>query len=189
MILPRLRNALLLVCVAGAAACGRESTAPGDAADAKLPADQIIYGLNHVMTKDGVREAVLRGDTAYFRETADRTDLVGVTLDFYNENGLPAGHLTSRTGEYNLRTGALTARGNVLLNINGDGRQRQIETSELHYDIQGNRIWSDKPTVSREGSVVYRGNSFTSDAKFQNVQVQGASTSGGVPTGAGGIRF
>ncbi|MDQ3555808.1 MAG: LPS export ABC transporter periplasmic protein LptC, partial [Gemmatimonadota bacterium] len=141
------------------------------------------------MTRGGVREAVLRSDTAYFRESANEADLVGVKLDFFDENGAPSGQLTSRTGHYDLRTGAMTATGSVVLDIDMEGRQRRIETEELHYDLKGDRIWSDKATTSREGATVYRGSSFTSDARFRNVQVQGASTTGGVETGGTGISF
>lgn len=178
-----------LLCLA-LAACGGESTTPGEGADVEeLPADQIAYGLEHIMTKQGVREATLRADTAYFRESDADAELVGVQLDFFDENGARSGHLTSRTGSYDRRQGSMTARGNVVLVINRDGGERQIETEELHYNLGGDRIWSDKPTVSREGGTVYRGSSFTSDAKFQNVQVKNATTSGGIPTGESQTSF
>lgn len=186
----RVRLGLLGTALLAAAACGRDSTVPGTAAaGAALPADQIMVGANHTMTKGGVREAILRSDTAYFRESANEADLVGVKLEFFDEKGAPSGQLTSRTGHYDLRTGAMTATGSVVLDINMEGRQRRIETEELHYDLRGDRIWSDKPTTSREGATVYRGSSFTSDARFRNVQVQGASTTGGVETGGTGISF
>lgn len=172
------------------AACGGESTAPGaTVGDVDLPADQIAYELQHVMTDKGVRKADLRADTAYFKESDSRVQLVGVELDFFDENGVQSGHLTSRTGDYDRRFGAMTARGAVVLTIQKDGGNRRIETEELHYDLSGDRIWSEKPTVSREGNTVYRGSSFTSDAKFQNVKVQGATTTGGIPTGSSETAF
>lgn len=183
--LPRLGLGILLV----AAACGRESTVPDAGADVELAADQIAYGVEHVMTKSGVREAILRGDTAYFRESGREVDLLGVSLEFFDPSGTQSGQLTARSGEYEPSSSAMTARGNVVLIVRTDNGERRIETEELHYDLRQNRIWSDQPTVSREGGVVYRGDSFTSDTQFRNLRVQGASTSGGVPTGNAGITF
>ncbi|CAN5328650.1 hypothetical protein BH20GEM2_BH20GEM2_07920 [soil metagenome] len=187
----RYRHRLLpLVLLWGVTACSGESTVPVEAgANERLAADQIIYGMTHQVTRDGVREATLRADTAFFKESQNRADLVGVNLEFYDVNGQPSGRLTSRTGEYAFRAGSMIARGNVILDVNANGRQRRIETEELHYDLESDRIWSDLPTTSREGSTVYRGTSFESDAKFENVQIKGASTSGGIRTGSSETSF
>ncbi|HEX2093873.1 MAG TPA: LPS export ABC transporter periplasmic protein LptC [Longimicrobiaceae bacterium] len=174
------------------AACAEETSVPTQQDPlAQLNVDQVIYGLEHVMTTRGVRKAILHGDTAYFRDADSRVDLKGVKLDFFNETtGATTGTLTSRTGEYDMRTGAMTARGNAVLTLQGPSGTRTISSEELNYDVQGDRIWSDKPTVMREGGREVRGTSFQSDTKFQNVTVQTPRATGPGPGGSGGgIRF
>ncbi|CAN5858178.1 hypothetical protein BH23GEM3_BH23GEM3_08640 [soil metagenome] len=173
------------------AACGTDATTPttSDAAE-NLAADQIIYGLQHVMTKDGVRQALLEGDTAYLRQIGEQIDLIGVRLTFFDENGRQSGTLTSNTGTYDLRGSSMVAEGNAVLRTDGEQGERVIETEKLHFDVQGDRLWSDEPVVMREGGSVVRGTSFRSDARFQNVTVTRAQTSGTAPPSReGGISF
>ncbi len=192
--MPRLLRFLLVPGLVLLAACGKEAAVPTQQDRlAKLNVDQVIYGLEHVMTTGGVRKANLHGDTAYFKDADSRVDLKGVRLDFFNETtGAGSGSLTSRTGKYDMRTGAMTANGNAVLTIQGEKGPRVITSEELNYDVAGNRIWSSKPTVMKEnGKEVGRGTSFESDAKFQNLTVRNAQGSGPAPTGSGGgpVRF
>lgn len=181
---------LLLVAALAVGGCGSESTTPSAVTDASdLPADQIVYALRHNMTKDGIRTGVLTSDTAYMYETGQNLDLRGVSLEFYGDTGAPTGTLTSRTGEYELRTGSFVARGEVVLVTQGPNGSRRLETEELHYDVRGDRLWSDQPFVLVEGGRTTRGNSFRSDASFRNWEVAGARTEGGLPSGGSGISF
>ncbi|HEV2150670.1 MAG TPA: LPS export ABC transporter periplasmic protein LptC [Longimicrobiaceae bacterium] len=188
--MPRIHRTVVLAGLVLAAACRQETTVPTQQDRlAELNVDQVIYGLQHVVTNQGVRKAVMSGDTAYFRDADSSVDLKGVKLDFFNETtGATAGTLTSRTGKYDMRTGAMTATGNAVLTLQGPEGTRTISSEELHYDVQGNRIWSDKPTVMREGAREVRGTSFESDAKFQSVRVHRAEVSGPAP-GGGEVRF
>lgn len=164
--------------------CDRDSTTPSVITDAaSLPADNVILGVEHTMTKDGVRTGLLNSDTAYLYETSREMDLRGVALQFYADNGAPSGTLTSTSGEYDIATGSFVARGDVLLVTHGPEGERRVETEELHYDVSGDRLWSDVPFVMREGGRTTRGTSFRSDAEFRNWSVTGAETSGGLPGG------
>jgi LPS export ABC transporter protein LptC len=175
----------LLLALAG---CGSGATTPSTSAvPDSLPTDQIIYGLQHVMTKEGVRQAILYGDTAYLKQAGDQIDLVGVRLTFFDENGRESGDLRSETGTYDVRAGSMVAEGNAVLRTDGEGGERVLETEKLHFDVTGDRLWSDVPVVMREGGNVIRGTSFRSDARFQNVTVTRAQTSGtGTQNGRGG---
>lgn len=188
-----------LCLVLALAACGTEATAPpATERSGNLQADQIMYDFQHNMTAAGVRKALLAGDSAYVREGNAQIDVMGVRLTFFAENGSKSGDLTSRTAEYDLRSGSMIARGNAVLNTLG-GVGRKVESEELHFDLKGDRIWSDKPTVMRQGASVVQGTSFRSDTKFQNVSVSSATSSGPPPPGvapgsgsassSGGIRF
>ena len=170
--------------------CGSQATTPSAATDVtQMPADQVIYTLNHVMTKDGIRTAVLNGDTAYLFEDGRRFDLMGVRLQFYTENGSESGVLTSTTGEYNLANGLFIARGDVVLITQTPEGSRRLETEELHYDVTGDRLWSEMDFVLVENGRTTRGSSFRSDANFRTWEVTGARTEGGIVQGGGGISF
>jgi len=174
------------------AACEKETVVPTQRDSlAKMNVDQVIYGLEHIMTTGGVRKANLHGDTAYFRDSDSRVDLKGVKLDFFNETtGATSGSLTSKTGKYDMRTGAMTATGNAVLTVQGPSGTRTVTSEELNYDVAGNRIWSDKPTVMKENGREVRGASFESDAKFQNLTVRNAQGTGPGPSQSGGqVRF
>lgn len=174
------------------AGCGSESTTPAAVTDAsQLPADQLIEGLRHNMTKDGIRSGVLEADTALLFETGRKLDMRVVELQFFGESGRQTGTLTSETGVYDISTGNFVARGDVVLVTQGpNGEERRLETDELHYDVKGDRLWSDQPFVLTEGGRVTRGQRFRSDASFQTWEVTGAKTEGGLPqAGTSGISF
>ena len=190
--MPRLLRSLAVPALVLLAACGQETVVPTQQDRlAKMNVDQVIYGLEHVMTTGGVRKANLHGDTAYFKDADSRVDLKGVKLDFFNETtGATSGSLTSKTGKYDMRTGAMTATGNAVLTVQGAEGTRTVSSEELNYDVAGNRIWSDKPTVMKEGGREVRGASFESDAKFQNLTVRNAKGTGPGPSQGGGqVRF
>ncbi len=177
---------LLIFAAALLGACADDSTTPSATANVEeLPTDDVVYGIHQVMTKDGVRTGVMDSDTAYMQESGEHLDLRGVHITFYNEVGVQSGTLTSRTGDYDMNSGAFVARGNAVLVTQG-ADPRRIESEELHYDVKGDRLWTDKPFVMRQGDQVTRGQNFRSDSKFQNFTVTGATTTGGLPKGAVG---
>jgi LPS export ABC transporter protein LptC len=182
----------LILALVVAGACRDGATTPSAAAaEQELAADQIMYDVRHNMTNAGIRRAVLHGDTAFLRDGGAKIDIVGVRMHFFDENGRESGDLTSRTGTYQLRAGNMVAEGGAVLRTFGaQGEQRSIETEQLHFDVNGDRLWSDVPVVMREGTQIVRGTSFTSDGRFQNVRVTRAQTQG-TPSESrpGGISF
>jgi LPS export ABC transporter protein LptC len=177
----RLRSSFLLLALAATTGCQAETTTPA-ASIAELPADQIVYGLRHTMTQEGIRKAFLRGDSAYVRDEGRRFDLNGVNLEFFDEAGRRGGDLTSLTGEYVTTSGVFIARGSVVLITQGPRGTRRLETEELHYDPTADRIWSPVPFVMREAGETSRGQSFNSDSEFRNFTIQGAQ--GSIPSGS-----
>jgi LPS export ABC transporter protein LptC len=181
---------IVIVLAAGAAACGSQTTTPSAVTDAEgLPADNVILGVEHNMTNEGIRTGVLHSDTAFLYESSRRMDLRGVRIQFYGDTGVETGTLTSTTGEYDVGTGSFVARGDVVLITDGPDGERRLETEELHYDVERDRLWSDVPFVMREGGAITRGTSFRSDSQFRTWSVTGAETEGGIPQGRSGVSF
>jgi LPS export ABC transporter protein LptC len=162
----------------GAAASGCEAvTVPMRTTDrAELPADQVIHGLRNTLTNNGVREAELRADSAYLHAGSGALDLMNVELHFYDEQGRERGKLTSETGEYDQVTGGMVARGSVVLVLYGD-QPREITGEELNFNLNQDRIWSDRAVVLKEGGVTVSGEGLDANASFTNVKLRNASTS------------
>jgi hypothetical protein len=114
-----------------------------------MPADQIIYGCVHIMTRRGSARRSQRRQRLRPRGTRQRFDLNGVNLEFFDDHGRPSGELTSRGRVH--RAGLFVARGHVVLITQGQRGNRALETEELHYDPNGDQIWSPVPFVMREG--------------------------------------
>lgn len=161
------------------AGCRQESVAPSGADTEEMPADQIVIGIEHTMTENGVKQAVLSGDTAYLHEASERWDLVGVRAGFFDEAGRESGHLTSATGEYSSQTGDFVARGNVVLITQTEEGTREIRTEELFYELAEDRLWSEVPVVIIENGRTTRGSSFRYDATTETWSIADAQTSGG----------
>jgi len=181
--------ALLASAALAAGGCAKDAPPP-TATTAEVTASQVMYNLHQRITKLGVLKVDLHGDTATTMPNDPHVQLKGVRLKFYDETGKLAGNVTSRTGEYDMATSAMIARGNVLMILNGAQGKRTIKTEELYYDQRGDKVWSDKPTTMIENGQTYHGTSFTSNTGFTNLTVQNLTTSGMNPNGGGGgLRF
>jgi LPS export ABC transporter protein LptC len=142
-----------------------------------IEADQIVVGMEQFVTESGRLKAVLRGDTAFIFEDSAKAHVKKVDMRLFDEAGKESAQLTSKSGVFNNSTQAMVARGSVVLITRG-AEARTIETEELHYDPNTKRVWSTKPTVMRSRTAVLRGTGFTSDERFENVQVTNASGRG-----------
>lgn len=165
-----MRRGFLLAGVALLTACGGGDQGPVVGGDlVTLSADKIIVGVRHYITSNGIRQALLLADTAYFYDDGAPIDFRSVELTIYGEAGGIAAILTSETATLDPRTEAMIARGNVVVVAPED--DQRLETDELHYDPGADRLWSDHPTtLIREGRVT-RGDGFSSDGRGQNVTV------------------
>ena len=182
------RPILLAACLL--AGCQQSSTTPSATANTdSLPAQQMLYGLHHVVTKDGIRSSVLDADTAYMHEGAETLFLSGVRLSFFAADGTESGTLTSRKGEYDPTGGLFVAREDVVLVTRGANGERRIETDELSYQVKSDELWSNQPFVMTENGRTTRGASFKSNGRFSNFSIESANTSGGLPTEETGISF
>src|ERR1044072_390169 len=114
------------------AACGPAPTNP-TTGTIEADASQVTYDMNMRVTENGILKADLFADTAITPVGETRTQMKKVRLTFFNP-GEPPSKLTSKTGEYDQVSGAMIARGNVVLIVPGDKGLRTIKSEELHWD-------------------------------------------------------
>lgn len=166
----RIAGACALVAVLGA--CDdptNTNIAPAELTE--IDADNVLYGMTSFLTASGVREGRVEADTAFFYADSAKVYLRRMELIFYHEDGRARATVTALRGTMDTNTDAMLAQGNVVLIVHADGRR--IETSELHYDPQRDRIWSDSATVQTlADGRVSRGTAFESDMEFTNVRIQ-----------------
>jgi LPS export ABC transporter protein LptC len=103
-------------------------------------ADQMIFGLDHALTTNGVRRAQLHADTAYFYDEGNRIELRRLNTTFFSAEGVKNGTMVSDVGTYDVRTQKLDGRGNVRV-VSEDGRK--LTSPHLVYDRSLNQITSD----------------------------------------------
>ncbi len=122
------------------------------------------------LTSQGVRQGRIDADTAYVYNDSSSIQLQGMHVIFYAEDGQERANVVAERGELDQVSDRMIARGNVVLIIRADGRK--IESPELQYDPDRDRIWSDSATVmTMADGRVTRGTAFESDLSFENVNV------------------
>ena len=184
-----MRGVMGMLAVCAALAACKAAPAAGGPVEANADPTQRTYGMNLKLTEGGILKADLFGDTAFTKPNTEVTELKGVKLTFFDSQGKKPGKLTSRTGEYDARTGVMTARGNVILITQNDkGEERIIRSEELFYDQRGDRVWSDRETIIDEAGRHAVTDGFTSDTRFQNMRGKNAKSTGiRVNAGEGGL--
>jgi LPS export ABC transporter protein LptC len=153
-------------------ACGTEFDTPvADEALQAMDADYVAFGMSSYVTALGVREARIEADTAYIYETESTAVLRQMTLVFYDELGNERATVSGKAGDWNQESNRMVARGDVVLFIHTDSST--IESQEIYYEPDLDRIWSDSSTVRtmKDGSVT-SGTAFESDMSFENLVIQ-----------------
>jgi LPS export ABC transporter protein LptC len=164
-------RAIILIVFIALVAC-RGATEPATGFYESLPADQVLMGVNHAVTVDGIRRSLLRSDTTLVFNDSAAVQLRGVNLEIYGEEGNLRATLTSLAGTLNQNTNQMVARGNVVLIVHGP-QGRTVWTEELHYDPGQKRIWSDVRTRTRtDRGENLTGEGFSSDEEFRNFQIR-----------------
>jgi LPS export ABC transporter protein LptC len=160
----------VLVVLVIAMACGR-SAGPPTTAVAADSADQVLFGLTHNLTIDGVLRVRLEADTAYFYDPTQTAELFGVTVEFLSPEGKLTTTLTSREGTYFWRMGDMEARGNVVA-VTPD--RKELKTEILHYNRGRHEISGPAAFVFNGPGRHLEGDGFTADPEFENVEATGA---------------
>ena len=77
---------LFVALVAAACSAGDQGPVAGEEY-ARLKADNVVVGLEQFVTKDGIRQAVLRADTGFVFEETSRVELAKVHLTLFRATG------------------------------------------------------------------------------------------------------
>ncbi len=133
--------------------------------------DQVVENGEHLITEQGVKKALLTAEQLYFYNQTGKVFGDTVQVEFYDETGAFVSLLTAETGEMDQSSRKMIARGNVFVR----GRDSTIKTEELHYDPQGDRIYSQVETEINQRGNVIRGSGVESDPALKEVRIQGGS--------------
>lgn len=150
-----------------------------------MGADQVMVGLTHNMTREGVLQGELRADTAYVFSDNSTVHLRSVDVTFYDDRGQPDSRLTADSGQYNLQTGDMEAHGDVV--VRDTAEEQRLETPRLVYEALRNDLSTDTTFVWRRGGEVVRGTGLLTDPSFSDVRIEqpsGTRPSGTPPPGA-----
>ena len=151
-------------------ACGERDEPPiAEAEIANMGADQVMFGIEHYITANGVVRGLLRADTAFMYEDSALVRVRPVNLTLYDEQGEVAGEVTARAGRLDTRTQNMIATGDVV--VESEERGQRIETEELHFDPQGDRVWSTVATTLHRDGTTLRGTGFTSNTRLTDTRL------------------
>jgi LPS export ABC transporter protein LptC len=139
--------------------------------EARVP-DQIIEQGTHILTRDGVKKAVMTARRIYFYNAEGAVDSDSVRVTFFDANGVEESWLTADHGQVDQRTNDMTARGKVLV-VSKDGSR--IQGDELRYDATRDLIVSDKPVTIFERNNKIQGKGVEADPGLTNIRMSGTS--------------
>jgi len=153
--------ATLLIAAATSAACTDTSTPPPVYGTRPTDsAEQVMFGMDFVLTNKGVQQAQLLADTGMFFDEMTRIELRGVRTTFFRTTGAKDAVLTSRQGRYNTRAQVMEALGNVVV-VSEDGRR--MTSQHLRFNQAANEISSDSAYVYTQGAQRQTGVGFRAD--------------------------
>lgn len=163
-----------LVAWGGGCGGGIKPTATTTVADT---ADQVLIGMTHELTVDGIRRARVRADTAYFFQQSQTAELRNVHVTFFSNAGDETSEMTSREGTYHWITGDMEGRGNVVVVGKSDGRTLRSEV--MRYKALKNEVSSDLAFVFDAPGRHVEGDGFVSDPNFTDVTATHPRGTGG----------
>lgn len=171
-----------LMLATGSLACEEENTTPTASPPLlETGADMVMTDIKLNITQENIRTGELYADTAFLFRDSSAYHLRQLELVMFHETGAQEARVTAERGRFTPNTRAMTAWGNVILVIT-EGNKR-VESQELHYDPNGDRIWSDSATTMIEPGRISEGLGFESDLGFRRTVVGPGSIRN---TGGGG---
>lgn len=154
-------------------ACSKTNEEPsGPKADSEQLPDQESWQSTIIITKDGRRMAeVWAGYIASYNKKNETVLKDSIHVDFYNQEGNHNSVLTADEGVVYDQTNNMVARGNVVV-VSDSGIV--LETKELKWDNQRQKIISDVPVIFTSEKEKLQGDSFISDPDLKNYEIKNA---------------
>lgn len=150
------------------AACGSDSDRTVPSISEAIP-HQIVEGMTLRQSQAGVLQWELRADSALHYGEGERTVLLGVHVDFYNEAGDSIrSELTARRGEMDPETHDLWAEDSVVVETR-DGTR--LETELLRWDQAIEKVVSDRFVRITRGKNIITGVGIESDAGLRSYRI------------------
>lgn len=135
-------------------------------------ADQVMIGVEHYLTRDGIRRGVLHADTALTFEDASEVQLRHLEIEFFDEAGADRGVLTAVSGVYDLASGDMTVRGDVdLRGALETGPPSRLQTDSLTYTAVQDELHTRAPwTLTHPDGTVERGTELVTDPGLKHIE-------------------
>lgn len=154
-----------------ASACQEEGTVPM-AGDMTGPScDTEIEGLEQNLSREGIRTTYLAAEQACLWERSDTIVVEAFRLTMFDATtGVETALVTGDRGVLNLVTQEMRANGNAVLFITE--QDRRIESSEIFYQPEQNRMYSDSTTLMYVEGRVIEGAGFDSDLAFESPSIR-----------------
>ena len=134
-----------------------------------IQADQVVYGARQNMTTEGIRDAILDGDSLFMWADSSHVYIEGLRLTVFSENGTREATITALRGRLSESTSELVALGDVVLTI-ADGN-REVRSEEIRFAPDTDRIWTDSSVVMTSGTCTVRGSRMQADMSFEDVRI------------------
>ena len=139
----------------------------------QVTADEILYDTSVNLTRDGIQEGLLEADSMHIWLDSTHVQIYGLTLLLYDERGREKGRVTASGGRLSNVSSELWAYGDALLSVPPDevNEAREIAADELHFDMDGDRIWTTVPVRMERGGCRVTGDGFQSDLSFNDLRI------------------
>ncbi len=163
----RTRHLLRALIVSTLACRGVQDHGPERTADSTAAA-QVTVDLTVIETTLGTRRWILNAERAVHHTETDVTELVGLTVTFFDEMGEETSVLKAQEGQVDRKRRHLVARCNVTVR---SSEGYLLETEVLEWDNERKKILTDEPVRIVQGQNVYTGIGLVSDPGLEKFEI------------------
>jgi LPS export ABC transporter protein LptC len=159
---------VLLGLVATVACYDRAEPSEPVESEAEVP-DQVMDSMSFRVTRSDVLLSEVSADTARVYNARQEMQLTRLTMVFFDSTGRERSRVTADSGVYDIRSGTLDARGNVIV-VTPPPTARTLRTSHLLYDKTAAIIEVDTAYTWESAEGRGSGASFTSTTDFRELR-------------------